>query len=193
VTAEIPRRAVTDFLGDVAARQTAPAAGSVAAVTVGAAAALVAKAARFSQGEPATLADRADVIRAAVLRLADADGAAYGALLTAFRLPRDRPDRRNQIDTALRDAVDVPLRIGEAAAEIAELAARLAREGNRNLAGDAQTAAALAEGAAGAAARLVRINHALGTLPANTLTRAAAAEQAARTARAAALPDTASP
>ena len=51
-----------------------------------------------------------------------------------------------------------PLAIAGVGAELAELAADLARTGNRNLAGDAIAGALLAEAAAQAAARLVAIN-----------------------------------
>ena len=59
---------------------------------------------------------------------------------------------------ALSAASDVPLAIAEVGAMVAEIAARLAREGNPNLKGDAVAAALLAEAGARAAAVLVDIN-----------------------------------
>ncbi len=61
-------------------------------------------------------------------------------------------------------AADVPLAVAEAGAEVAEVAARLAREGNPNLRGDAVAAALLAEAGTRAAAALVRINTAAGDI-----------------------------
>ena len=75
-------------------------------------------------------------------------------------MPRDdNPhDREAAIEQALSTAANVPLAVGEAAAELAVMAADLAEGGNRNLRGDAVTAALLAEAAARSAATLVAIN-----------------------------------
>ncbi|MQA07745.1 MAG: formiminotransferase-cyclodeaminase [Pseudonocardiaceae bacterium] len=160
----VSEQRVGEFLDAVAAREPAPGGGAVAAVTAAAAAGLVAMAARFTTGELAESAERADKLRAEVTPLADVDADAYTAVLAAYRLPRSQPDRTQRIADALRAAANVPLRIAAAGAEIAELAARLAVDGNRNLKGDAQGAALLAEGATRTAAGLVRINADLGKL-----------------------------
>ena len=77
----------------------------------------------------------------------------------------------------------------EIAAQVAEMAARLAAAGNPNLRGDSVSAAVLAEASARSAACLVDINVALGDLPGDLAQRAAgclaAAEAAARQATAA--------
>ncbi len=154
---------VGEFLDALAARAPAPAAGACAAITAAAAAALAGKAARFSPGELSELAADADRLRAEVAPLADADGAAYGAVLAAVRLPRPHPDRQERLATALAAATEIPLRIARIGAAVATLlAGRLEREGNRNLRGDAQAATLLAEGASQAAMALVHINRELG-------------------------------
>lgn len=157
-------RRIGEFLDAVAAREPAPGGGAVAALTAGAAAGLVAMAARFTTGELAALAEPADMLRAEVTPLADADAEVYAEVLNTFRVTRDRPDRQQRITEVMRAAATVPLRIAELGAEIAQLAARLATEGNPNLTGDAQGAALLAEGATRTAAGLVRINAKLGKL-----------------------------
>jgi methenyltetrahydrofolate cyclohydrolase len=154
-------KSLTTFLEEVAERTSAPGGGAVAAVVVGLAAALVAMAARFSDKQLAAahdLAEKADVIRAEVLPLAQADAEAYAALMAAYRLPKDDPGRSEAIATAAEGAADVPLEISAFATETALLAARLAEEGNPNLKGDAVAAALLASAAARTAANLVRIN-----------------------------------
>jgi methenyltetrahydrofolate cyclohydrolase len=153
---------VGEFLDGLAARAPAPAAGACAAITTAAAAALAAKAARFSPGELGELAADADRLRAEVVPLADADGAAYGAVLAAVRLPRSHPDRQERLATAVAAATEIPLRIARIGAAVATLAGRLEREGNPNLRGDAQAATLLAEGAIQAAVALVHINRELG-------------------------------
>ncbi|MGH3318633.1 MAG: cyclodeaminase/cyclohydrolase family protein [Streptosporangiaceae bacterium] len=159
---------VGEFLDAVAAREPAPGGGCVAAVVTAMAAGLVAMAARYSEGrlgDAADVAGRADELRAAAGPLADADADAYGAVLAAYALPRESgsgPGAR--IRESLERAAEVPLRIAGVAAEVAELGARLAREGNPNLVGDARTAVLLAEAAARSAAELVRIDVELGDL-----------------------------
>jgi methenyltetrahydrofolate cyclohydrolase len=153
---------VGEFLDALAARAPAPAAGACAAITAAAAAGLAAKAARFSPGELGELAADADRLRAEVVPLADADSAAYGAVLAAVRLPRNHPDRPERLAIAGAAATEIPLRIARIGAAVATLAGRLEREGNPNLRGDAQAATLLAEGASQAAMALVHINRELG-------------------------------
>ena len=83
---------------------------------------------------------------------------AYESVLEALRLPRDDPERTVRVEKARAQASQSPLAIAKVAAELAELAAETVRSGNVNLAGDAITAALIAEAAAQAAARLVIIN-----------------------------------
>ena len=164
------------FLDSVASREPAPGGGAAAAIVVALAAALSSMAARFSTdqlADAAGLADRAERLREEVAPLARADAAAYGRVLAALRTPDDDPDaRRERIRGALSDAADVPLAVAEAGAELAEVAARLAREGNPNLEGDAAAAAILAEAGVRAAAVLVRINTRAGELADDRLGRA---------------------
>jgi methenyltetrahydrofolate cyclohydrolase len=154
-------RSLTGFLDDVAAETPAPGGGSVSAVTVGLAAALAAMAARFSRrrmDDADALAAEADALRERVLPLAQADAESYSAVLAAYRLPTDEAGRDAAIVQALSKAADVPLAIAEIAAEVGELAARIADSGNPNLLGDAAAATYLAQAAALASANLVRIN-----------------------------------
>lgn len=149
------------FLDAVAARTPAPGGGGAAAVTIAMAAGLVAMAGRFSAELPdaAAYADRADMLRERALTLADEDARAYGAVLAAYRLPREPVQpRRERIQAALRGAAGPPARIAEAGAEVASLAADLAERGNRNLRGDAMAAALLADAAVRASVRLARLD-----------------------------------
>lgn len=133
---------VAGLLDAVAARTPAPGGGAVSALAVALAAGLTEMAARFASGEEAAAA-RAAELRARAPQLADEDAAAYARFL------RDRDPG---------PIAAVPLRVAELAAETAELAARLAVEGNPNLRGDAAAGAALAAAAAASSALLVRIN-----------------------------------
>ncbi len=150
------------FLDMVASREPAPGGGASAAVAVALAAGLTAMAARFSADHLAdaeTIAARAEELRNRVMPLAQADAAAYGRVLDAYRTPRDDDEkRRRRIREALSEATDVPLSIAEVGVEVAGNAARLAEEGNPNLRGDALTATVLAGAGVRAAATLVEIN-----------------------------------
>jgi formiminotetrahydrofolate cyclodeaminase len=145
-----------NFLASVAERTSAPGGGAGAAVGCALGAALAEMAARFAGVEPAV--ERAAKLRAESLRLADADADAYALVLEALRLPADDPRREPRLRAASSAAAEPPLAIAEAAAEVAELARTLAREGKPHLRGDALAGADLAGGAARAAARLVEIN-----------------------------------
>ena len=145
----------------MASETPAPGGGSVAAVTVALGAALAAMAARFSRkrmDDADGLATEADRLRERVLPLARADAESYSAVLAAYRLPKDDPGRDAAIAEALSNAADVPLAIAEIAADVGELAARVADSGNPNLLGDAAAATYLAQAGAHACANLVRIN-----------------------------------
>lgn len=154
---------VREFLDAIAAETPAPGGGSVAAVVTEMAAALAAMTARFSrehwEGASGAVA-QAEALRVRATPLAQEDAEAYEAVLTAMRMPDHlEPEVRNAlIGETLSRAADVPLRIAEAAADVAELSASIAEEGNPNLRGDAAAAAILAEAAARVAANLVEIN-----------------------------------
>ncbi len=132
----------------------------MAAVAVALAAGLSGMAARLSTGQLADapgLADRADASRRKVAPLAWSDAEAYGRVLDALREP-DSEARAQRIKDALSGAADVPLSVAEAGSEVAGIAARLSKEGNPNLEGDAMTAVLLADAGVRAAAALAEIN-----------------------------------
>jgi formiminotetrahydrofolate cyclodeaminase len=104
------------------------------------------------------LAGRAHELRDRSLELAQTELHAYEPVLEALRLPHEDLERAAKLRAAELEASRSPLGIAEVAAELAELAAEIARTGNPNLAGDAITATLLAEAGGQAAARLVKIN-----------------------------------
>jgi len=137
---------IAQFLAAVGDRTPAPASGSALAVAAALAAALVELTARFSDDEAAL----GDALRQRdrLLALADEDARAYADFM------------RTKSDAARERTIAVPQEIADRAAEVADLARRLEREGNPRLVGDAAAARLLADAAGKGAARLVELNRA---------------------------------
>jgi formiminotetrahydrofolate cyclodeaminase len=152
-----------DFLDTLAGEGPAPAAGSAAAITVAMAAGLVAMVARASEGhweEAGGVVGQAETLRARVAPLAKADAEVYLDALSTLRgreLLEERY-RDQQLRAALDRAAEIPLRIAEAGADLASLAALLVENGNPEVRADAAAAAVLAAGGTRAAAKLVAVN-----------------------------------
>jgi methenyltetrahydrofolate cyclohydrolase len=154
---------VTDFLDEVASAHPVPAAGSVAAHTVAAAAALLVKAAHLSgqhHPEAAAAEARAEAVRRRAELLAEEDVQAFRALQAAGRAARglEGAAREAFVEPARSRSADVPLQVVRAAVEVAAVASDLAARGNPRLFGDAVMAGLLAAAAAEGSARLVAIN-----------------------------------
>jgi formiminotetrahydrofolate cyclodeaminase len=152
-----------DFLDTLAGEGPAPAGGSAAALTVAMSAGLVAMVARASKGhwdEAGGVVGQAETLRARITPLAQADADAYVEALRALR-GREQLEERyrdQQLRAALERAAEIPLRIAEAGADLACLAALLVENGNPEVRADAAAAAVLAEGGTRAAAKLVAVN-----------------------------------
>jgi formiminotetrahydrofolate cyclodeaminase len=156
---DLPMRAFVDGL---AAEEPAPGGGSAAALAVAMAAALIAKVAR---GSPSWLERESAVAQAERLRqrtapLAQADAEAYEEALAALNLPSElEPEVRGMaIGEVLGRAVEVPLAIADAGADVAVLAAVAAERGTLDRRADAIAAAVLASAGAQVAAHLVAVN-----------------------------------
>ena len=150
------------FIDGLAAEDPAPAGGSAAAVAVTMAAALITKVARASPswiGAGAAIA-QAERLRKRAAPLAQADADAYEEALAALHLPNalEREVRDMAIGQVLARAVEVPLAIADAGADVAMLAAIAADRGTLERKADAVAAALLAAAGARAAAHLVAVN-----------------------------------
>jgi methenyltetrahydrofolate cyclohydrolase len=152
-----------DFLDEVAAEGKTPGGGSLAALVTAAAAGLLAKVARTSRGEwaeAAGIAAQAEALRDRAAPLAQLDAEAYEAALRSVEQSGDEAgDRRDYaVGRAYAQAAEPPLRIVEAAGDVAELSVTVARSCDPSLRADAAAAGALAAAAARAAAELVAVN-----------------------------------
>lgn len=150
-------RSIEGFLGDVASSRVAPSAGATAALT-GAMAASLGEMVCLHTSDPserlavvqAELRDRRDLL----LALADEDAAAVEEMRAAFEAAEDDGRQR----AALRSATDVPVRVAEAAGDVADRATVVAADGTRTARTDAVVSAVLARAVVASAAALVREN-----------------------------------
>ncbi|MEO7963406.1 MAG: glutamate formimidoyltransferase [Gemmatimonadaceae bacterium] len=162
---------VSGFVASVAASTPAPGGGSVAAHVGSLGAALAQMVAGLTvgkkkyaavDGEMKELALRAAAVGNTLSSLVERDAQSYGAVMEAYKLPKETPEelagRTAAIDAALLGAAAVPLETARACAEVAALAAVAAQRGNTNAASDAGVAALLAEAACRGAVYNVRIN-----------------------------------
>jgi formiminotetrahydrofolate cyclodeaminase len=150
------------FIDILATEDPAPASGSVAALVVSMAAALIAKVARASPSwkDAGSAVAQAERLRKRTAPLAQSDADAYEEALAALHLPeRLEPQVRDMaIGHVLARAIEIPLVIAEAGADAASLAAVVAERGTLDRRGDAVAAAVLAEAGTRVAAELVAVN-----------------------------------
>lgn len=135
---------VAELLAAVGERTPAPASGAAVAVTAALAAALAELAARYAGDDDA--AARALELAGELVALGDDDAEAYLAFMA---------DRSAETRAAINR---VPVQIAGRADEVAVLAESVRGRLSAEVAGDAETAIALARAAAAAARRLVEIN-----------------------------------
>ncbi len=162
---------VDDLLAALAAPTPAPGGGAVSAFAGALGAALVGMITGLTSGreryagvrdEMTAMAQRAEALRNALSAGMDADTDAYGAVMAAYRLPKEtaaeKAARDAQIQVALRRAAEVPLSVAEMCLETLSLASRAAALGNRNAISDAAVGALMAHAGLQGAVRNVRVN-----------------------------------
>jgi glutamate formiminotransferase/formiminotetrahydrofolate cyclodeaminase len=162
---------VERFVDEVSSNSPAPGGGSVAALAGSLGAALAAMVANLTVGKAgyesawkssSALAERAQALKASLLRAVDDDTKAFDDVLTAMRLPKgtdaEKGARSTAIAAAYEKATSVPLATARLCLEAIVLAEEAARTGNRNSASDAGVGALLAKAGLEAAILNVRIN-----------------------------------
>lgn len=159
------------FLDALAAGTPAPGGGSAAGYSAAAAAALVAMVARLTTGKKKyaaveaqmqTVLEQAEVLRASLTAAVQQDAAAFEALMTANKLPKETPqeqlNRERAVQSATLQAAQAPLEVAGQSVAVLELAAQVVAAGNLNAISDGATGAALAQAALRGAGYNVRIN-----------------------------------
>jgi formiminotetrahydrofolate cyclodeaminase len=163
-------RTIKDFLEELAARVPAPGGGAAAALHAAQGAALVGMVARYSTGEKYAehgetverIIAESDELRAAALRLAEDDAAAFTAVADAYKLPRatdeEKAARTAAIAVSLIGAGRPPAAVIALAERVVVLAAELLPVGNPNVISDVAAASEAARAAATTARVNVEIN-----------------------------------
>lgn len=163
--AHVDAGTVTDFLDRLAARTPTPAGGSVAALCIAQAAALVAMVARYC--EAPALVERAERLVTRAQRLVADDERAFGAVADAWALPRgvgtDDEERRSAIDAALLGASEPQAQVVETAIEVLVLIDQLRPAARSGLLADLVAAGEVAR--AGSAIARMNVESNVRTLP----------------------------
>ena len=162
---------IASYLDKLASAEPEPGGGSVAALVGALGAGLVTMVTSLTLGKEkfaaveadmAAIAAAAEELRARLGEFVSLDAKAYRAVAVAMKLPRDTEEQRKErgviLQDALKGAADVPLKVAEAAAEVARLSLPAAEKGNPHAVSDAGVAVLLAEAAAQSAALNVKIN-----------------------------------
>lgn len=153
------------FVNQVAESRPTPGGGAVAALAGALAAALAQMGAGLTVGrrqyqavhdEMQTLLDKASELRGRLLASVEDDQAVYAQVMTVlqYRTANNETTFTQTLEDALKGAAQVPLNVARLAAEVAEVAERLAHAGNKHAVADVTVAALLAQ----AAVRASRLN-----------------------------------
>jgi len=160
-------RTLRAFSDDLASDAPVPGGGSAAAYAGAMGAALAAMVARItakkegSSDSPDFISEM-DRLRGELLRLVDADSAAYARVAEAMRLPRkteeEKRARTDRLQAALVTASEVPLEVAKTARRLLEACERSVASASPMTASDIGVGALLAETALRGAALNVMIN-----------------------------------
>jgi formiminotetrahydrofolate cyclodeaminase len=162
---------VADLVARLATDDPVPGGGSASALAGAMGAALVQMVVELTRGRSASADDEraltevrgaAASLQSELLRLAEADSAAYASVVAARRMPRgtdlETESRRVQLDAAIREATRAPMYTASRAGDVLVLAERLAPFGSRHAISDVGVAGHLAAAAIRGAALNVEIN-----------------------------------
>jgi len=162
---------VQKFLDDLAGKASTPGGGSAAAITGAMGAALASMVANFTVGKKNYEAVQEDMeklltnterLRSRLSDMINADVEVFNKVMAAYGMPKDSEEQKSEraatIQSALKEATDVPLECAGLCAEVIRLTEPLAEKGNTNVISDAGVAVLAAYAALRSAALNVYIN-----------------------------------
>jgi formiminotetrahydrofolate cyclodeaminase len=171
MTGRIAGTPVEVYLDALASDAPTPGGGAVAALAGATGAALISMVCNLTIGRTGYeeaeermrgVLDEAEASRTALLDLADRDAAAFGAVMAAFKMPKEtdaeKAVRSQAIQEGYAAAAEVPMDIGRRAAELMELAREVTEIGNASAASDGACAAQALSASVWSASYNVEIN-----------------------------------
>jgi glutamate formiminotransferase / formiminotetrahydrofolate cyclodeaminase len=161
------RAGVEPFIEQLAAPTAIPGGGSAAATAGAMAAGLATMVATMSrskkayaqhQGQLSELISRLSEIREELKSAIDADAESFKNVLEAFKSAKENASAAGVVDSALKQATNIPLSVAERASEVLKIIDRLPPITSPNMKSDLVTGAALARAAVAGALANVDIN-----------------------------------
>jgi formiminotetrahydrofolate cyclodeaminase len=167
----IKDKSVQTFLDELASKASTPGGGSAAAVMGAMGAALLSMVANLTVGKKnyegveedmKKLLQRTEELRDRLTGMVKADVEVFDKVMAAYGMPKDSEEQKTRrsaaIQTALKEAADVPLECARLCAEVIRLSEPVAEMGNNNVISDAGVAVLAAYAALRSAALNVYIN-----------------------------------
>lgn len=162
---------LNDFADETASESPAPGGGSIAAYVGALGASLATMVANLSSHkkgwderwqEFSNWAEKGQTIKNDLLKLVDADTAAFNKIMEAMALPKttdeEKVKRNDAIQAATKTAIEIPFKVMQTAAAAMEIAKAMAQTGNPNSVSDAGVGSLCIRSAVMGAFMNVRIN-----------------------------------
>lgn len=164
---ELSKLPLPEFTDALADKTPVPGGGGTSALCASLGAALCSMVANYTVGKEKYAAVEADVsrilgeaevLRAQLLALIDADASAFEPLSRAYGIPKDDPKRAETLEKCLFDAAQVPMEIAQLSCRAIDLHAELLNKGSVMMRSDVGTGVALCRAALYGAALNVKVN-----------------------------------
>jgi len=139
---------INEYLKELASNKPVPGGGSAAALVGATGVACLTKVVSFTIGkekyksvekEMKDYLEKLETIRENFIQLCSEDAKAYKGLSDAFKMPKG-DERTQSIQQALKEAMDVPLKVCKSAYEAISLCSTIRQKGNENLISDVDCA-----------------------------------------------------
>lgn len=167
----IKDKSIQVFLDELAGKSSTPGGGSAAAIIGAMGAALISMVANFTVGKKGyedvdadtrDILDKAEEMRGKLTEMIKADVDVFNRVMSAYGMPRETDEQKSvrsqEIQSALKEATDVPLACARLAADVIKLSQPIAEKGNKNVISDAGVAVLAGQAALKSAALNVYIN-----------------------------------
>lgn len=163
----IDKQTIEEFQKELSSKSPTPGGGVVAALAASFAASLIEMVVSLTRGKKGyedkektliKIAKDTGEIKKRLTVLAEDDAKAYGKVMEAYKIEKERPGRKAVVQKALKYAIEVPMEVRKLSHELEELGYRVSKVGNKNALSDARTAIHLARAAGKSALENIKTN-----------------------------------